>query len=247
MRTVTVVVLSAVPVNDGVVSSDGDGGAFSVTLGAAASAVRITGNSIDPAATRSRTTSRRTATLTSRRALDALITLPPSMFQSAGEPRRRPRNWAIKAITYKSLAPQFRRAGGCVAAFLPHFAEISERRAERQPCPRRRTRRPAHERTHRHNRRLSVLGLWGRCRLRLTRCHRGAAEGASWSAWRTALMIVIVAAGGGGLRVVRRDAGGRLDGARACERPAARRDDRAHPGVRSRRSTAADRAATAGA
>src|SRR5438874_57356 len=50
MRTVIGVVLLAVPVKDGVGSSDGDAGGFNVTLGAAASAVNITGETTAPPA-----------------------------------------------------------------------------------------------------------------------------------------------------------------------------------------------------
>jgi hypothetical protein len=89
---VTGVVLLAVPVKDGVVLFDGDAGEFNVTLGAAASAVNITGDTIAPPAISSRLIARHAATLTSRKVLDAAITLPPSMLQSAGEPQRRPRN-----------------------------------------------------------------------------------------------------------------------------------------------------------
>src|SRR5947209_14932316 len=94
MRTVTGVVLLAVPVKDGVGLSDGDAGAFNVTLGAAASAVNITGETTAPPAISSRLIARRAATFTSRRAVNALIRLPPSRCQSAGEPQRRPRNLA---------------------------------------------------------------------------------------------------------------------------------------------------------
>src|SRR6476469_6435298 len=43
MSTVTVVVSLAVPVNDGVVSLEGDGGCFKVTVGEAVSISKVTG------------------------------------------------------------------------------------------------------------------------------------------------------------------------------------------------------------
>ena len=103
----TRVVLLAVPVKDGVVLSDGDAGEFNVTLGAAASAVNITGETVAESAISSRPIARPAATLTSRMALNTLVTVPPSMFQSAGESQRRPRNSTMRAITYKSLMTQF--------------------------------------------------------------------------------------------------------------------------------------------
>src|SRR5438270_12617495 len=84
MRTVIGVVLLAVPVKDGVGSSDGDAGGFNVTLGAAASAVNITGETTAPPAINTRLIARRAATVTSRRAVNALIRLPPFHVSERG-------------------------------------------------------------------------------------------------------------------------------------------------------------------
>jgi hypothetical protein len=62
---VTRVVLLAVPVKDGVVFSDGDAGEFNVTLGVAASAVNITGETIAPPAVSSKLIATPVATPTS--------------------------------------------------------------------------------------------------------------------------------------------------------------------------------------
>jgi hypothetical protein len=118
----TGVVLLAVPVKDGVALLEGDAGEFNVTLGAAASAVNITGEAIAPPTISGRIIARRANTLTRRRALTPPITLPPSRFQTAGKPTASPRKLGYASITHKPLMTQFGGVSSPAVALFPQFA-----------------------------------------------------------------------------------------------------------------------------
>jgi hypothetical protein len=91
--TVISVVPVAVPVNEGVVSVDGVVGCLMITVGATGSAANVTGAVIAWATIVSSTPVARYATPPAlQRALNSLVTLPPSMFQSGGEPGSRPQS-----------------------------------------------------------------------------------------------------------------------------------------------------------
>ena len=119
----TVVGMLTVPVKDGVALFDGDGGGFNVTLGAAAPAMDNTGEAIAPPAINRRLSARRAATLTSRGAFNALITLPPSMFQARANHRVHELGYASDnlPVSYDAIhARQLARR-----RFVPQFAEMN--------------------------------------------------------------------------------------------------------------------------